>query len=67
MRLSATSAEIPVCSANVTCAAFQVEGGKLAAKYLAEAEALLVPFEEGRRRLDEQCRNPFTYAGRDAA
>ena len=45
------SAEIPVCSANVTCAAFQVEGAELAEKYLAEAEALLAPFEEGRRRL----------------
>ena len=43
--------EIPVCSANVTCAAFQVEGAELAEKYLAEAEALLAPFEEGRRRL----------------
>merc|ERR1719469_1056813 len=43
------SAEIPVCSANVTCAAFQVEGAELAEKYLAEAEALLAPFEEGRR------------------
>merc|ERR1740139_253075 len=53
------SAEIPVCSANVTCAAFQVEGAELAEKYLVEAEALLVPFEEGRRRLAEACRDPF--------
>ena len=77
VRLSATGPEIPVCSANVTCAAFQVEGAELAEKYLAEAEALLLPFEEGRRRLDEQCRDPlWHYAwgngpisgnGRDAA
>jgi len=45
------SGETPVCSANVTCAAFQVEGAELAEKYLAEALALLAPFEEGRRRL----------------
>ena len=51
VRLSAAGPEIPVCSANVTCAAFQVEGAELAEKYLAEAEALLAPFEEGRRRL----------------
>ena len=66
MRLSATSAEIPVCSANVTCAAFQVEGGKLAAKYLAEAEALLVPFAEGRCRLAERCLDPLTSGLRNA-
>ena len=57
VRLSATGPEIPVCSANVTCAAFQVEGAELAEKYLAEAEALLVPFEEGRRRLVVTCRD----------
>eukprot|EP00964_Phaeocystis_antarctica_P024118 scaffold13501_cov52-Phaeocystis_antarctica.AAC.1 len=67
VRLSATGPEIPVCSANVTCAAFQVEGVELAEKYLAKAEALLVPFEEGRRRLAEECLDPFTSAGRDAA
>jgi len=67
VRLSATGPEIPVCSANVTCAAFQVEGAELAEKYLAQAEALLVPFEEGRRQLAEACLDPFTYAGRDAA
>ena len=61
VRLSATGPEIPVCSANVTCAAFQVEGAELAEKYLAEAEALLLPFEEGRRRLDEQCRDPLWH------
>jgi len=60
VRLSATGPEIPVCSANVTCAAFQVEGAELAEKYLAQAEALLVPFEEGRRRLAEACLDPFT-------
>eukprot|EP00964_Phaeocystis_antarctica_P083744 scaffold52703_cov51-Phaeocystis_antarctica.AAC.1 len=54
VRLSASGPEIPVCSANVTCAAFQVEGAELAEKYLAQAEALLVPFE-GRRRLAEGC------------
>ena len=57
--LSATGPEIPVCSADVTCAAFQVEGAELAEKYLAEAEALLAPFEEGRRRLSQDCRDPF--------
>ena len=56
VRLSATGPEIPVCSSNVTCAAFQVEGAELAEKYLAQAEALLVPFEEGRRRLDKKCK-----------
>ena len=45
VRLSDSGPEIPVCSANVTCAAFQVEGAELAEKYLAQAEALLVPFE----------------------
>jgi len=55
VRLSATGPEIPVCSSNVTCAAFQVEGAKLAEKYLAEAEALLEPFVDGRRRLAEAC------------
>ena len=54
VRLSASGPEIPVCSADVTCAAFQVEGAELAEKYLAQAEALLVPFE-GRRRLAEEC------------
>ena len=67
VRLSATGPEIPVCSANVTCAAFQVEGAELAEKYLAQAEALLVPFEEGRRRLAEACLDPYTSVGRDAA
>ena len=67
VRLSATGPEIPVCSANVTCAAFQVEGAELAEKYLAKAEALLVPFEEGRRRLAEACLDPYTSTGRDAA
>ena len=67
VRLSATSAEIPVCSANVTCAAFQVEGGELAAKYLAEAEALLVPFAAGRCRLAERCLDPLTSGLRNAA
>ena len=64
VRLSATGPEIPVCSADVTCAAFQVEGAELAEKYLAEAEALLAPFEEGRRRLAEEC--ALGSVGRDA-
>ena len=55
VRLSATGPEIHVCSADVTCAAFQVEGAELAKKYLAEAEALLEPFAEGRRRLSHKC------------
>lgn len=59
VRLSAAGAEIPICSADVTCAAFQVEGAALAEKYLAEAEALLAPFEEGRRRLAADCEDPF--------
>jgi hypothetical protein len=60
VRLSATGPEIPVCSADVTCAAFQVEGAKLAEKYLAEAETLLEPFAEGRRRLAEECDDPLS-------
>ena len=68
VRLSAIGPEIPVCSANVTCAAFQVEDVELAEKYLAEAEALLEPFEEGRRRLAEKCLDPYTSVKeRDAA
>ena len=67
VRLSATGPEIPVCSADVTCAAFQVEGAELAQKYQAEAEALLEPFAEGRRRLAEDCLNPYGAAGRDMA
>eukprot|EP00964_Phaeocystis_antarctica_P020939 scaffold11587_cov56-Phaeocystis_antarctica.AAC.2 len=62
VRLSATGPEIPVCSANVTCAAFQVEGAELAEKYLAQAEALLVPFEKGRRRLATRCRRRGKYS-----
>ena len=50
-RLSAAGAETPICAADVTCAAFQVEGAELAEKYLAEAEAQLEPFAERRRRL----------------
>ena len=45
----------------------QVEGAELAEKYLAKAEALLVPFEEGRRRLAEGCLDPYTSVGRDVA
>ena len=67
VRLSPTGPEIPVCSADVTCAAFQVEGAELAEKYLAKAEALLVPFEEGRRRLAEACLDPYSSDERDAA
>ena len=63
VRLSATGPEIPVCSADVTCAAFQVEGAELAEKYLAQAEALLVPFEEGRRRLSERFDNQTKLVG----
>jgi hypothetical protein len=59
-RLSATGPEIPVCSADVTCAAFQVEGAELAEKYLAEAETLLEPFAEGRRRLADECDDPLS-------
>ena len=58
VRLSATGPEIHVCSADVTCAAFQVEGAELAKKYLAEAEALLEPFAlafAGGRRLNHKC------------
>ena len=58
VRLSAAGPEIPVCSADVTCAAFQVEGAELAKKYLAKAEALLEPFAEGRRRLADACLDP---------
>ena len=54
VRLSATGPEIHVCSADVTCAAFQVEGAELAKKYLAEAKALLEPFAEGHRRLSHK-------------
>jgi hypothetical protein len=60
VRLSATGPEIPVCSADVTCAAFQVEGAELADKYLAEAETLLEPFAEGRRRLAKECDDPLS-------
>jgi len=34
---------------------------------LAKAEALLVPFEEGRRRLAVACLDPYTSVGREAA
>merc|ERR1711957_733712 len=44
--------DIPVCSANVTCAAFEVDSSALAAKYTAEADALLAPFV-ARRRLED--------------
>lgn len=54
-RLSATGAETTICSADVTCAAFQVEGAGLTEKYLAEAEAALGPFAESRRRLLMAC------------
>ena len=67
VRLSAAGPEIPVCSADVTCAAFQVEGAELAKKYLAKAEALLEPFAEGRRRLANACLDPFGSTGRDGA
>ena len=67
VRLAATEPEIPVCSADVTCAAFQVEGAELAEKYLAEAETLLEPFAEGRRRLADECQDPFGSVGRDMA
>jgi hypothetical protein len=60
VRLAATEPEIPVCSADVTCAAFQVEGAELAEKYLAEAETLLEPFAEGRRRLAKECDDPLS-------
>ena len=61
VRLSATGPEIHVCSADVTCAAFQVEGAELAKKYLAEAEALLEPFAEGRRRLSHKCTSGVSW------
>jgi hypothetical protein len=67
VRLAATGPEISICSADVTCAAFQVEGAELAEKYLAEAETLLEPFAEGRRRLAEDCLNPYGAVGRDTA
>ena len=67
VRLAATGPEIPICSADVTCAAFQVEGAELAEKYQAEAEALLEPFAEGRRRLADECQDPFGSVGRDMA
>ena len=51
VRLSANGMDIPVCSANVTCAAFEVDSSALAAKYTAEADALLAPFV-ARRRLE---------------
>jgi len=51
VRLTALGPEIPVCSANVTCAAFQVDGAELTEKNLTDAKALPVPFAEGRRRL----------------
>ena len=44
VRLSDDGVDIPVCSANVTCAAFEVDSSALAAKYIAEADALLAPF-----------------------
>jgi len=55
VRLSATGDAIPVCSASVTCAAFQVDSSALAEKYVAEAEALLAPFAEGRRLRVARC------------
>ena len=61
VRLSATGPEIHVCSADVTCSAFQVEGAELAKKYLAEAEALLEPFAEGRRRLSHKCTSGVSW------
>ena len=60
VRFSANGPDIPVCSANVTCAAFQVDSLALAEKYIAEAEASLLPFSEGRRRLAEACFDPLT-------
>jgi len=54
VRLSANGMDIPVCSANVTCAAFEVDSSALAAKYTAEADALLAPFV-ARRRLAALC------------
>ena len=64
VRFSANGPDIPVCSANVTCAAFQVDSSTLAEKYIAEAEASLVQFSEGRRRLAEACLDPLTPAQR---
>ena len=60
VRFMADGPDIPVCSANVTCAAFQVDSLALAEKYIAEAEASLLPFSEGRRRLAEACIDPLT-------
>ena len=66
VRFSANGPDIPVCSANVTCAAFQVDSSTLAEKYIAEAEASLVQFSEGRRRLAEACLDPLTQMQRTA-
>ena len=60
VRFMADGPDIPVCSANVTCAAFQVDSLALAEKYIAEAEASLLQFSEGRRRLAEACIDPLT-------
>ena len=60
VRFSADGPDIPVCSANVTCAAFQVDSATQADKYIAEAEASLVQFSEGRRRLAEACLDPLS-------
>ena len=64
VRFSANGPDIPVCSANVTCAAFQVDSSTLVEKYVAEAEASLTQFSEGRRQLAEACVDPLSVAQR---
>ena len=54
-RLTSDGPFMPVCSADVTCAAFQVDSANVE-KLLADTEVNLKNFSEGRRRLDEACR-----------
>jgi len=54
-RLTSDGPFMPVCSADVTCAGFQVDSAKME-KLLADTEENLKNFSEGRRRLAEACR-----------
>jgi len=67
VRLSDDGVDIPACSANVTCAAFEVDSSALAAKYIAEADALLAPFVAARRRLGDDSKVEAIRSTCDAA
>lgn len=54
-RLTSDGPFMPVCSADVTCAAFQVDSANVE-KLLADTEVNLKNFAEGRRQLAEACR-----------